>query len=443
MNKTLGTIILIAFIVIMIPLGVRDFVTNHYPAFESSYAALNNFNEALEVSTFHAITQDPFMAITYFLTEGWFGWGFAINVILAAACIFLCFLLLTRYTKKIQRITITCIILMLTPMFISVFTGIRSMAWYLIIILGAAYTAERKQYKLMLLLLILLGFGNFILFFATSMILFLLISFKQPKQYWLFFIIPLLWTLFLKIVINGYSIVSLITPEFGYLTNIFYVFGSTGTTFFIFINGLFGLYLFSEKSRKNNMIITIALALFVLALFYPSIAVLFTVVFAFFAGIAIQFFDEREWHLSNFKSITMILIFCALIFPAAVFIGEIIDAEPSDERILTYDELTDVVLASPENAERITYFTGLKTVSFSEVDQELIETRDLDQFITFLSQYDITEIYLDDATIDAFFKSDDDHGSLLLLQNSESFFITHNDNVATIWKLNSNLYNGR
>tara|TARA_Y100000031_G_C8236421_1_gene393463 strand:+ start:1367 stop:2563 length:1197 start_codon:yes stop_codon:yes gene_type:complete len=294
---------------------------------------------------------------------------------------------------------------------------------------------EKQHYFLSFLIAVVLPFVH--LFSAILLFLYGLFLLSQEKsaskKKATIFLIGILVVFIL--LVSGVSI-SLKTEES--LSPSFFIseFGAVqGYSFLFLFIGLIGLILSWKKTDLRYPLLLVLLFLSVIN-FATRIFVL--IALSVFAAKALDRIIRRRWQVAYVKGLTLLLIFCTLLFSTLTQIRIEVDHTPVREDLQAYSFLNqqafrdEQVFTHPSNQEYLFYYTGLSTPEeLLTSPEELLSSFKLDNAVYLLEQDRIKYVYLDTATKKSW--NIEESGLYFLLMNSGRFIRIYQLNSTEIY----------
>ncbi|MFW5852696.1 MAG: hypothetical protein ACOCUR_01580, partial [Nanoarchaeota archaeon] len=165
-----------------------------------------------------------------------------------------------------------------------------------------------------------------------------------------------------------------------------------------------------------------------------------------FAAKGISSLIERNWYSDDLKKLTLLIIFCGIIFTTLSYAGRIDTFEPTENQYYSLSwletEPCGVVLSRPGFSYYIQYLSS-KPVIINDFDtnkviesdiERIFMSRNLDETVSLLRKYNVRYIYIDSETIDHYWDARDD-GLMFLFRNKENFRkIYENEKLVSIWE---------
>ena len=351
---------------------------------------------------------------------------------------------------------IASLLLVVSPPFLYLFsTATKYTGAIFFILLGFYLYLNKKKY---------LGFACFFISGLFSIVSLLAVVFvllfyclkreKSKDFYTVFFGFMILFLL------QFYSALRLGLPEniFGFAKFSFAEFfsflffglgGKYGFGFFMFFLAFIGIYIY-YKEKYKFLFFYLILFLWVFASFYMKF--LFSYLYfilVFFASIGLVYFLDLNWKSNLFRFLTLVIIFCGLIFSFLVFYSQVGNFEPSKsyfEGINFLKEQTqdNIIFTDYRNGDYITY-AGESTVidnNFLYAPEagerwndmnNLIGSKNLEPTMDLLSKYKINYILIDKRMKRDFFNNTENNLLFLLRYTPNIFINSFSNNEVEIW----------
>lgn len=358
--------------------------------------------------------------------------------------------------SNLNRITIT-IVLILSPVFIYIFS--ISGPWCVMILLDMAgfYLLLQKNEKYSFASIAIFAAASFFSLLNLIMIFILVFSYslsfkkKMKKLYIL--------SVFLIIVFFSYHIdlffkqgfrFHIAFPDIGLIQNFITDLGGIkGFSIFALLLSIFGLAVAWKNKQKLYKAYLVMIAVILFSFFYNPAVTYSNFIISILAGLALGSLIRRKWKLNIIRNLSILLLFCGLLFSAVSFTvrlseqqpkADLIDAlewikENSDKEDAVFTHYTKGFFVQfyaerPVVADSIIYpgFDERKDDSskiFYSWDIEL--TRDL------LAKYNSSLILLTDDMSEGLVWDKPEQGLAYLVRNSETFKKVYSNEKTGVW----------
>ncbi len=320
--------------------------------------------------------------------------------------------LLSRHVKDEHQLYYALIILVLTPTFIGLHSGLHNYQFILFfgLLFALLYDIGSRWYYVPLALLYVVD-PLVALFLTLGLIV--ITNLKDKKQE----------SLILSFFLVGMILVShfLLASTFSFSTlsfsfnQLFSFFNASfGYSLFLLVLGFGGI--FFEKKRALPLIV------FSLSLFYEPLRVLALPLLAYYAAISFHKLEKREWTINFIGNLTLVLFICILLFGSSTFIKESIQEQPHAAHVDALLFLEDngaqaKVLSSSKLSSFITFMTGQQVMSSPNYFYSQNYNFIVDQF----KKNNIGYILIDKSMKQGTIWQHDEEGLLFLLKYNDNF----------------------
>ncbi|MBI2546261.1 hypothetical protein HYV81_03715 [Candidatus Woesearchaeota archaeon] len=228
--------------------------------------------------------------------------------------------------------------------------------------------------------------------------------------------------------------------------------GKFGFSIFSLILCSIGIAFTWDRKKQLAPIYIGTALLFFLAVFYSLAIVYLNFIVSIFSGISIHRLLKRTWMLYLIKELTILAIFCGLLFSATSYINRLAITNPSTEVVESLVWLNgnsrrnEVVLSHYTKGYWIEYLAERKVMTDSnigyildaperlEASNSIFMNRSLRDVKKRLNLYNITYIWIDDSMVNGQVWSRQDEGLLYLLNNNQTFRNIYYERGISIWK---------
>ncbi len=439
-TANLVLILLLTIAILIIPYFIRSLNSMPLIPDETSYYNLRVFNDVKNFDFFDVLENRKVpINILYFmpfeLSELAAG---ILSILLGVGSFIFAYLILKKQNLEQKNIYAICLLLVISPIFIYIFSSFNFYSVIIFLNLIGLYFLLDEKPLLSALFLCLIPFIDFYgaLVSFVFLAMFLILNHKILKNYKYFFGY-LAFALVVSFVLNSisgyfkgsflniYGITNLITD----------VGANIGFSFSMVILFAIGFMLLWEKGPKNLVIYFLMILFFIISFFSELLRIYFNFVLVIYAGVAFVYLTKRKWSINLIKKITLLLIICSMLFSTTSYISRLVVSEPSSEFVTamaffkTIQTEEEGVLSSSENGHTIEYFAGkeafltsktkIYNTSKIEVFDVLVASRNLERTEELFSQNNIKYI-----VIDVNFKK--------YLENADGlWFLIHNTGVFT------------
>lgn len=374
-----------------------------------------------------------------------------INLVLSILSLWLFYILLRQLKVGKLASNLSVLILALSPVFIYYALSISSMPLiaFLFLVSGIFLKKERFQFISYIVSIIILGFGIEVAIAYLFFILAILIHLNRIKRFYviLFFMLVCFAMLsYFRIsfgiadfpIFSSEGILHEIVSEFGGLRSIGVM--TLAVFCFEFVRKFF---------EKRIYVLELILIASVVTIFFYEFRIYYLLSFgiALIAASGISSFYTNRWYSETLRRLTILIVFCGIIFSAISYSNVILAVEPSEPQIESLDWLANqdkgTVFSLPSKSEIIRKYSSMPTLiddtSFNPGVNEdfwvLYDSRDLMQTRQILGKHNVKYIWIDSDMKEIVWEKPDD-GLLFLFRNKETFELIYLDEgEVEIWEV--------
>lgn len=368
--------------------------------------------------------------------------------LLGMAVIFIGFLILQEYNISERNIYAILILLMISPIFIYIFSDFNPYNIIVFLTLLSLYMMIKRHSVISVLLLAFIPFIE--IYSAMIISLFMIIYFivnRKNIRNWKIILPIIIASLSLAIIINsvsGYDIIRSFPLE---KSNIIIDVGADiGYSFSALIMSLIGLILLWDKGWKNLVLyLTIILGLLI-AVFNSTIRIYLNFILVVYGGFAFIYLIRRKWSIQIIKKVTLLLIVCSILFSSILYITQMIKSAPDADYVDAMNFIKgqalpgEKVLSSRSNGFMIEYYSGVPAFldghtmqnakHIININDNISLSRNLENTESMLADNNIRYIFIDEEYMQYLTEKE---GLLFLIETSNKFKdIYHNDKI-TVW----------
>ncbi|MFA4886737.1 MAG: hypothetical protein WC595_00850 [Candidatus Nanoarchaeia archaeon] len=369
------------------------------------------------------------------------------------ASIFIFYLIMIKV--KHEYAFLSTLLLVLNPATLYLYSTAQKYSIALFLVLLALYfLLEEKHFSSLLTLLFLPLFSVGISFFV---LLFALLARYKKKITTTYLTTLALSLLLLTLLFNPTPFklglaefptfntpdIGLSFLQYGFLSDLG---GEFGFATFFFLLTLLGFYFLSKETHHLFFSFLTLLLSFFLVAYFPFLLYALIFLAAPLAASTLIHLKQRDWKSINFKTFTILLIWCGLLFSTVSYLHQASAFQPTAS---TLDALTflkqqpgeEVVLSNYENGVFFTY-AGKQNVLDHHFwyapqlnqrwkdTQTLFHTQDLATAKSILNKYDVTYIYVDKTMKQELWPNGETEFLFLLTYSPKLFSnIYHNEEV--------------
>jgi hypothetical protein len=460
--------LVICIFVLLVPLFLRYSHGNSTPIGTMSYYHLRMSQTILEshqILKLDPLTLKPYRFEPYHLVLAalgfFFGLEFASTVlpfILGVLSFIFFYAILKSIKISLEQRFIMLLVLLASPIFIYTYTVSNEYACAIFFVLLGLLLFMRKNYLALFFSLAsficasLFGFEHVII----AIVLCLGLALHNKEKLAHFFVILGLLLLF-STYYHGmfyyhfgfqmpqkYSIFEILRYSLSDLGSL------TGFSVFALFLTVIGIYS-SWREKKTYMPIYILIFILIVFSLYSYHYYLYLNYFiSIFAGIGFLVLMNMHWDLDSIKSLTILVLFCGLIFSALSFVIRLSNEEPSQS---TKDALVwlshnskknEFVFSHPSRGFWIEYYANLPVFSDElfpldaiklNISDKLSYGRKLKETRAILNAYNISYIYIDDVMKQGLVWEREKQGLRFLLRNNDTFERIFENNGIELWKI--------
>jgi hypothetical protein len=223
--------------------------------------------------------------------------------------------------------------------------------------------------------------------------------------------------------------------------------GMYGFGTFTIILAIIGFsYSWSRKKELWPVYISLFFLLFSW-IFTPDAGLLLMIFLSVFSGYALIRFHINRWKLTQIKKVSILLIYCGLLFSFISYTTVLTSEQPNRNTIDNLEMLKpkikgEVILTDIELKTYIEYFTDNTVINQDKNDRikndtnKILYGRNLDKAIALLVDYNISHIIITEEMKNGKIWREDGEGLLFLLQNKDTFKKIFNTTTIEAWKVN-------
>jgi len=361
--------------------------------------------------------------------------------------------------NKLNRIAIS-LVFILSPVFIYIFSLSTPFCIIVFLDLLGFYLFLKKEKDDFMLSVLVFSLSAFFslanLFFVVILALaYVIYNKKSMKKF--FSLLLFMSLVFLIHYVNIYFNFG-ITYDFDifhisliqrFVTDLGGLFGFSVFTLLLSILGL--AMIWNEKSRFYHVYL-IMLFVLIVSFFYNYAVVYSNFVVSILAGMAFAALIKRKWELKFVRNLSIILLFCGILFSAVSYTVRISEDQPNSELMDALDWIKhnsdegDVVFSHYTKGFWIQFMTErpvlIDSISkesslFAEIieDSEIIfESWDIKETRDLLQKYNTSYILITNDMADGLVWEKQEQGLAYLLRNSETFNKEYSNTHVGVWR---------
>lgn len=328
-------------------------------------------------------------------------------------------LLLKFFVNSNQEYYYALGIIVLSPLFLVAHVGLHVYSLIFMFGLLTTYLYIKRNPFYLLTLGLLFAFDSFLGILA-GLFLFLAewIHGEKKKSFIVALSLVLISSVFTFLSIHT----PLLVPEFISINSLFLFFGGKfGYSLFIILLGIVGMSLPVEFTTTTTRLIQLVILL--LSVFYEPLRLFGMFLLAIYSAIAFHNLMNRKWSVEFIGNLTIILLFCILIFSTSTFLKETYNESPTIEQIVGLKYLGnlggEVVFAHPSTNYYVHYFSGLDTFDDYSLFFELSTSRTYTKIKKEFIEKNVTYVFIDSEMYSLWHKSEE--GLLFIMENNDDF----------------------
>jgi len=437
----------------------EDIIEKGIPDFDSSSNSDYTFNpmHAL-LALFIFIFGEKFVSFIY-------------PLILGMSSLYFYLKILDKFNFKPIHTLFNSFILILSPIFIFLFSTLNSFSLPLFLIILGFYFFMRDKHKILFFLrkenkfnfyISLLVFALIPLFGAFNLLIafFVLLAYVAMNKeriknfYILTFILILSYLIYSPRYIYPFNLPSSIILSITSLNNILFEMGSMyGFRIFTLVLAMIGFFsLWSENKNGNSLFILLLLTL--LSIIIPNLMIYLIFILAIPAAYGLLSLFKMKWRVNLIKKLTLVILISSLIISSITYFGILSSSLPEEEVIDALNRLKlnskkdEIVLSTPNNSFWIQKISGLSTFIDSTIEHTIDyeDKFNITSTVFYSRNLKETSFFLENNNIDFILITEDmkkgeiwtksDHGLLFLLENSKIFKKIYSRDSIEIWEFN-------
>lgn len=323
------------------------------------------------------------------------------------------------YYKIFNRLSTAIFLLSPSYLFLTMTPTIHHILLPLVLL---TYFLREKRFSYFLISLI--SFYNFTAGFSLFMVLLTENYILKKSNMNLLFFLPLLINIPKFNIINFNSLFS----EFG---------SFFGLSVFLFLLSMIGIITYLNKPRFLVFIPTLSILISYFFLIDWQIVFYLNIILIQFAVRAILVLYNYKWNFLTVRNLTLVLIFCSLLFSYLSIYKEFIYQSPNQEMLESFNYFSgsETVLTTKENSIFLKYFTNVTIPNIDELSlNTTFYSRNFKTTINLLDLYNISRIYITKDMLEKYPWKESDEGLLFVMKNSETFKKTYSSDNIEVWE---------
>ncbi|MBN2112186.1 hypothetical protein JW707_03750 [Candidatus Woesearchaeota archaeon] len=360
---------------------------------------------------------------------------------------------------KLNRIMIT-IVFLFSPVFIYTFSFSTPFCALILLDLLGFYLFMQKEKKLFMLSIVTLIAASF--FSVSNLIIILILTLaytlafdKKKNRFktlallvgtvFFFYYVPLYFKL-------GFLSSFRITTEGLLQRFVTDLGGFLGFSIFALLLSILGFVIAWGNKKRFYKIYLIMIAVILYSFFYNYAVIYSNFIISILSGIALSSLVKRKWSINIIRNLSILLLFCSLLFSAVSYTVRISDQQPSAELMDALDwikdnsDKVDIVFSHYANgfwiefeAERPAVLDSLADTSLEhktrlEDSSKIFSSWDIEQTRSMLTKYNVSFVLITSDMSDGLVWDQPDQGLAYLVRNSETFKKEYNNDHAGVWR---------
>ncbi|MBW2973364.1 hypothetical protein KY346_03145 [Candidatus Woesearchaeota archaeon] len=380
-----------------------------------------------------------------------------VPLLLGLLCVYLFYLILSKFRLAPLTRLVIAGILILSPVFIYTFS-VSSPACLILVLNLAGLFFLTKKGKLntgisLACFSIASMFGILHALISAFIVFFYSFSYKKRLKRGYLIIAAIVFVL-LSYALPAY----LATEKAGFIkTDLISSFisdvgGAYGFSIFAILLALVGYALVWKYKQRYYSLYAFSILLIVYSFFNSSVLIYSNLIIVFLAGIAFVYFAKMKWSLKILRNFTLLVLFCGLLFSAVNTVDDLCNEPPNTSLInsliwLKLNSEKDAKVFSHYSngfwiefiAERPVVLDGLleqtpdaKNIYFDS--RQILKTDDLDTAKALLSKYNVRYIVITKNMQEGLVWETEKQGLDFLLTNAETFKKIQENSYTTIYE---------
>ncbi|MCK4521850.1 MAG: hypothetical protein KAU20_04705 [Nanoarchaeota archaeon] len=367
------------------------------------------------------------------------------------------YLLLKKLKVKLEKRFLVSIILILSPVFIYIFSvSNRHCASVFLILLGFYLFLKKGKvfFILSLIIFLLLPFFNFLNSIVVVLLLFAISKINKERSKQIKIIIALILIISVFYYTPLYFKPGLFEKPFAGINEMTYfasdLGGLMGFSIFAIVLALIGIGI-TWKYKKELAIVYLIMILLFLTGFYLDYANIYLNFFiAFFAGIAFLKVIEMRWQIKLIRNLTLLLLIYGILFSVTSYVNRVVISDPNDAVFDALDFLDEnsnkdsIVFSHYTRGFWIEYKAKRQVVMDSLFDyynakqrfadsNNIFCSRDLEKTKSLLNKYNVDYIFVD-STMKKGMVWERESGLWYLFRNKETFNNIYDKKGVEVWE---------
>lgn len=378
-----------------------------------------------------------------------------LSLALGILAILLFYMLANRILQRPFELLLACLVLVLSPAFISAYVSFSIYSFAIVLILlGILLLESRKNYFIIaLLILATVPFFGITALIAELFLISMFAIFRKDdsKRYWGILLVCAVIGFILSRFVPYTNISQL--PDFinkiplqGFLSDLG---GLYGLSLFAVFAGVIGFFRMCTDQKHHVTLYLLFLLAFAYSLFVNSqINIFLSFILAILAANGIIWLFSAKWQLPLLKTMSIGLVLYGILFSGIAYARVISTDAPGAHlidalRYMKQNESFGLVLSSYDNSEYITYYaerpvllseTSINAKDLKKEIDSFYQLRNIQKIADFCTKYNVTYLLITPEMKDGGVWESPNQGMLFVLQKSNIFIKIYDKDGVEIWK---------
>lgn len=382
------------------------------------------------------------------------------SVILPFACglasVLLFYLILKKLGfSRINRIMISCVFL-LSPVFMHTFSLSSPLCVVILLDLLGFFIFMHKSNKLFIASLAVLIFASFfgllnLIMVAAAALSYALARRKSMNRFYALLFLLLLVFMFHYLNVyfeSGFQLAAGLSETGLVKQFITDLGGMFGFSIFTLLLSALGLVAVWESKKKYYYTYLIMIAVVIASFFYNPAVAYSNFAVSILAGTALSKLITRKWELKVIRNLSIMLLFCGLLFSAVSYSVRISELQPNSEIVEALDWInensqSDEIVFSHYTKGFWIGFWAERTAladSFDYPSQRIEDSRsifsswDIESTKGLIEKYNVSILLITADMAEGLVWDKREQGLEYLLRNNKTFKKVHNNSYAGVWR---------
>lgn len=224
--------------------------------------------------------------------------------------------------------------------------------------------------------------------------------------------------------------------------------GKYGFGLFLFLLSLIGIYSIGKDRYRYIIWFALYFALLVLSVYFNFLILFVNFILVIFASYGVIYFIDMEWKSTVFRSVTILVIICGLLFSTLSFLNNVTEIEPSlnyinavgflnnTDKYVVFSEYTRGVyinLAGNKNVADSNFLGAPNVVERLKDSDLLLHANKMPEARKILDKYNIKHVLVDKEMKSRLYASDESELLFLLKYAISDFYKEYENDEVEIW----------